>query len=235
MTTLTDTIFQHVREHQSLTASAEKRLLVAIAGRLPRVITSDHLTLLALAAMLLAGAGYALARWDDRALWLVVIALGLNWFGDSLDGTLARVRGHQRPRYGYYVDHAIDLAGTLFLMTGLAVSGLMSPFTAVVVLAAYLLVSAETYLATHAAGVFRMSVLGVGPTELRVLIGIGALRAASDPVISLGPLGPARLFDVGGAIAAVALLVIFTWSAVRTGRELYRAEPLPRATDGMAA
>src|SRR5207253_492733 len=104
----------------------------------------------------------------------VIVSLALNWFGDSLDGTVARVRGQQRPRYGYYVDHLLDLAGTAFLMLGLACSSLMSPIVAALLLAAYLLVAAETYLATHVRGVFKMSFLGFGPTELRIVIAVGA-------------------------------------------------------------
>src|SRR5687767_920945 len=97
----------HVREHHSLLAAAEKRLLVAIAQRLPRVITSDHLTLLAFASMGLAGVGYALARGNPEWLWLPLGALAVNWFGDSLDGTVARVRRLERPRYGFYIDHVV--------------------------------------------------------------------------------------------------------------------------------
>jgi phosphatidylglycerophosphate synthase len=225
----------HTRLNTGLLVSLEKRVVVSLAKRVPRWINADHMSALGLTAMAGSGLSFAAFLLTPWAAWGVVLSLALNWLGDCLDGGLARVRGHQRPRYGYYVDHAIDLAGTVFLMAGLAVSGLMSPLTAVIVLAAYLLVSAETYLATHAAGVFRMSLLGVGPTELRILIGIGALRAASDPLVSLGPLGPMRLFDVGGAIAAASLFVIFACSAIRTSRELYLAEPLPRTTGGIAA
>src|SRR3954471_20016023 len=155
--------FRMVREHNSVLAASEKRLLVRIAAKLPRWINSDHLTFTGAAAMLGIGACY----WaGGAALWLVIPLLVLNWFGDSLDGTLARVRRQQRPRYGYYVDHVIDLAGTSALVAGMASSGLMTPAIAFAVLAAYLLVAAESFLGTHAAGVFRMSFAGFGPTEL---------------------------------------------------------------------
>src|SRR4051812_7028194 len=120
----------HVREHRSLLAAAETRLLVWMAQRIPRAVNSDHLTGLALGAMVLAGAGFALARWDLRTLWLTVIGLGLNWFGDSLDGTLARVRRAERPRYGFYVDHVVDIVGISALFAGLAASGFMTPVVA---------------------------------------------------------------------------------------------------------
>ena len=117
----------HTREHRSLLASAEKRLLVAIARRLPPWLSSDHLTLLGLVSMPAAGLAFSrigTARWSATAL---ALALAANWFGDSLDGTLARVRDQQRPRYGYYVDHVIDLAGAVAVLIGMGASGLMEP------------------------------------------------------------------------------------------------------------
>src|SRR3954454_14964552 len=163
-------MMDHTREHRSLLASVEKRLLIAIAGRLPRWLSSDHLTILGLTSMPAAAFAFAClgsARWAPAA---ATVALAVNWFGDSLDGTLARVRQRQRPRYGYYVDHVIDLAGTAALLAGMGASGVMEPAIAVAVLAAYLLVSAEIYLATHTIGIFRLSFGGVGPTELRIVV-----------------------------------------------------------------
>jgi hypothetical protein len=118
---------EHVREHRSVLAAAEKRLLIRIATRMPTAIHSDHLTALALAAMAVAGLSFAVAGWDRRALWVVIGALAVNWFGDSLDGTLARVRRQERPRYGFYVDHVVDIVGITMLMAGLAASGFMAP------------------------------------------------------------------------------------------------------------
>src|SRR5689334_20814592 len=151
---------EHQREHRSMLAGAERRLLIAIAQRLPRRINSDHLTLLGLFSMPLAGLAFAFIPTTAWAAAAFVVALAANWFGDSLDGTLARVRNQQRPRYGYYVDHVIDIAGASMLFGGLAASGFMSPVVALGVLSAYLLVSAEVYLATHVRGVFTMSFLG---------------------------------------------------------------------------
>ena len=217
----------HTRVNHGLLAGAEKRALVWMARRLPRAVNSDHLSGMGLAAMFTAGLAFAAFQLTPWAAAGVVLSLIVNWFGDSLDGTVARVRNQQRPRYGYYVDHVIDLAGTAFLMAGLAFSGLMTPLLAALLLAAYLLVSAETYLATHANGVFRMSFLGFGPTELRILIAAGALRAAYDPLVELGSFR-VGLFDLGAAIACAGLLVAFVASAVRNVRALYAAERLPR-------
>lgn len=222
----------HVREHGSVLASLEKRLLVRIAARLPRWITSDHLSGLALAAMALAGGSFAFLRSHPWATAGAVAGLVLNWFGDSLDGTVARVRNQQRPRYGFYVDHVIDLAGTALLLTGIACSGVMAPGLALALLAAYLMVAAESYLATHAAGVFHLSFFGIGPTELRILLAAGALRAAVTPWISIGALGSIRLFDAGGLIAIAGLVVAFSVSAWRNGHALFLAEPLTDRPSG---
>jgi phosphatidylglycerophosphate synthase len=223
------TVEKQVRVNTGWLAAVEKRLLVFMAGRLPAWINSDHLTVLALVAMAAAGGAFWAARYWPTALWLVVVALAVNWFGDSLDGTLARVRKQERPRYGFYVDHVLDVAGISLLMAGLAMSGYMTPIVACAVLTAYLLVSAEVFLATAVHGVFRMSFLNLGPTELRIVLSIGALTALTRPVVSPFGFGPFLLFDVGGVVATAGLLTALISSAVRNTIALYRAEPLRKA------
>jgi phosphatidylglycerophosphate synthase len=181
--------------------------------------------------MAIAGLSFAAFRLSPWAVVAVLAALAANWFGDSLDGTIARVRHQQRPRYGFYVDHVIDLAGATLLLAGLACSGLMSPLAAALALAGFLLVSAETYLATHASGVFRLSYMGVGPTELRILLAVGALRASVDPSVSLGSLGSMLLFDLGAAVAAVGMAIVFAVSAIRNALALSVADPRPARMD----
>jgi archaetidylinositol phosphate synthase len=220
----------HVREHTSVLAAVEKRLLIWIAHRLPGSVNSDHLTALGAVAMVGTAAAFAGASVDTRWLALVPVALAVNWFGDSLDGTVARVRNQQRPRYGYYLDHVVDIANTAVLFTGLALSGLCSPWIAMALLVGYLLLSAESFLATHALGVFRISFAGVGPTELRILLSAGALFAISRPEVHPFGFGPFQLFDVGGLIGAIGMAVVFVLSSVRNTRALYRAEPLPPRT-----
>jgi archaetidylinositol phosphate synthase len=216
----------HTREHRSLLASAEKQLLVAIARRLPPWLSSDHLTLLGLLSMPAAGLAFSrigTAPWSATAL---ALALAANWFGDSLDGTLARVRDQQRPRYGYYVDHVIDLAGAVAVLIGMGASGLMEPAIALALLAAFLLVSAEAYLATHTVGVFRLSFAGIGPTELRLLLAAGGFYVAAHPWVDVAGWN-VRLLDIGGLIAVAGLIFAFIASAIRNTRALYLAEPLP--------
>jgi phosphatidylglycerophosphate synthase len=220
----------HIREHGSVLADAEKRLLIWLAHRLPVWVNSDHLTTLGAVAMVGGGAAFAAAAGDRRWLALVPIMLAVNWFGDSLDGTVARVRGHQRPRYGYYVDHVVDLVNTIALFGGLALSGLMQPMLAVGLLLGYVLLAAEAFLATHAVGVFRISFSGVGPTELRILLSIGALVAMVKPLASPFGLVTLPLFDIGGGVAMVGMSLAFVISSFRNGQALYRAEPLPGRT-----
>ena len=217
-----------IREHGSFLARGEKRALVWMARRLPRWVKSDHLTLLGFAAMLLAGIAYWAAQRNRWALIFVVVALVLNWFGDSLDGTLARVRNQLRPRYGFYVDHVLDMVGTFCLLGGLALSGYMNPLLALAMLAAYLAAAAEEFLATHVRRVFHLSFLGFGPTELRIILLIGTLYLLHKPWVHLGSLGVHRLFDVGGAVAIAGLALKLVVSAVRNTCALYVAERLPR-------
>jgi archaetidylinositol phosphate synthase len=218
----------HIREHRSLLAAAERRLLVAVARRLPAAAHSDHLTLIGLISMPLAGFAFAhIPEGGWIAAGAFVLALAANWFGDSLDGTLARVRDQQRPRYGYYVDHVVDLAGTAALVAGMAASGLMQPSIAIALVAVYFLVAAESYLATHALGIFRISFAGFGPTELRIVLAVGAMVVVQKPWVIIAA-HRVRLLDAGAIVAIAGLLVTFLVSVVRNTRALYVAEPLKR-------
>src|SRR6478735_8184486 len=166
------------RVQTSLLAPLEKRCLIWMARRMPAAINSDHLTALAGLSMLAAGACY----WNGSkaALLGAVGLLAVNWFGDSLDGTLARVRHHERPRYGFYVDHVLDVLCILFVFAGLVLGGHMSLAIGAGFLIAYYLLMIEIALATHAVGVFRISFWKFGPTELRILLAIGSLRLMSS-------------------------------------------------------
>lgn len=211
----------------SLLAPAEKRTLIWLAERMPRAINSDHLTSLALAAMAAAGACYALARVWPPALMLVNVCLIINWFGDSLDGTLARVRNRQRPRYGFYVDHIVDCIGATFLLVGLGASGYMHLTVALALLIAYLLVSAEVYLATYTRHTFRLSYFKMGPTELRILLALANVAVFLRPSVSL--FGErALLFDLAGIAGAIGLIVILLTSTAANTRALYDEERLPK-------
>jgi archaetidylinositol phosphate synthase len=214
------------RVNQALTASLEKRALQWMASRAPRWLSSDQLTLLGLSAQIGAGVGYALARTNRFALLLVIVCLALNWFGDSMDGTLARVRCQQRPRYGFYVDHMVDVFGTIALMCGLGCSGLLHWQTAMAMLIAFLLLSSESYLATYTLSHFQLSQGIFGPTEIRLLLIFGNLALLRSPYSTIFG-HKLLLFDLGGIIASVCMLAIAVLLTVRHTAQLYREEPLP--------
>jgi archaetidylinositol phosphate synthase len=215
------------RQSTGLLTAIERRVLVWLAHRLPARVNSDHLTALGAVSMFFVGVCFAVSGHVPAALWGVLLFLALNWFGDSLDGTLARVRGRQRPRYGFYVDHILDTFGMSFVLGGLAISGYMTPVVAAAFLIAYYVLSIEIYLATYCVGRFRMSFWGMGPTELRILLAIGALALLVKPVVTIfGVTMP--LFDVGGIVGAVGLIFTAIISAAGNTRRLYAAEPLPR-------
>jgi phosphatidylglycerophosphate synthase len=214
------------RVNQALTASMEKRALQWMAERAPGWLTSDQLTLLGFCAQVGAGVFYALSRYRIDALLLVILCLALNWVGDSLDGTLARVRRQERPRYGFYVDHMADIFGSAALMGGLGFSGFVHWQTAVTLLVAFLLLSSESYLATYSLGRFQLSQGVFGPTEIRILLVIGNLALLHSRSASLFG-HRMMLFDVGGAIAAVVMLAMALLVTLRHTAELYRQEPLP--------
>lgn len=211
------------RAQESFLARLEKGTLVWLAERTPSSINADHLTLVGLGAQLAAAAGYVLSRWNRYALFGVVAALALNWLGDSLDGTLARFRNQQRPRYGFYVDHMVDSLGALALMGGLALSGYIDPWIAISLLVAFLLLSIQSYLATYTLGEFRLSFWKFGPTEIRILLAVGNITLFFHPRVLQGRY---RLFDVGGVVAIVGMSLMLTaWTAKNTCR-LYREETL---------
>jgi len=160
------------RDLRSITAEKEKKILIALARRLPSWVGPDHLTALGVISMAGAGLCYRLLLLSPLALLGVNFFLFLNWFGDSLDGTLARVRQKQRPRYGFYVDHLVDAFGAIFLLGGLALSGLLSPYAALALLVAYLLLQIHIALKAHTTRVFQIAFFGIGGTEARILLGI---------------------------------------------------------------
>ena len=215
----------HVRQHNSLLAAPERRALVWMARRLPAWIGPDDLTALAFCSIASAGiffAAFRISRWAGIG---VIAGLVLNWLGDSLDGTLARVRGVERPRYGYYVDHVLDAVGFAALFGGLVLGGHMSPSIGLGFLSAYYLLIAEISMATHARGTFKMAFAKVGPTELRILLAAGTLQLMRSAFVT--PFGHSfLLFDVGGAVGIAGLLLTFAVSALRNGVALYNEERL---------
>lgn len=216
---------QPKREHNSLTAAAEKRLLIWLAGRMPGWMNSDHLTALGLVGNALAGVFYGLSARNPVWLHLVNASLVVNWFGDSLDGTLARVRNRLRPRYGFYVDHLVDAFGALFLLLGLAFSGLASERAALALLVAYFLFSINMYLATIGIGVFKISYGLVGGTELRLILIAVNLFVLAHPTVTLAGRS-FLLFDLIAWGGAAGLALVTVRSALQITLRLYDEERL---------
>ncbi len=204
-------------------AAAEKWALIWMARRVPSWINSDHLTLLGFAVQIATGVCYALARYDRRMLLAAIVCLALNWFGDSLDGTVARVRQQQRPRYGFYVDHMIDSIGAVAMMGGLDLSGYMHPAIAIGLLIAFLLLSVQSYLATYTLGEFHLSMWHFGPTELRVLLIVGNLALFRWARVIHGRF---RLFDIGGVIGLAGMLLMLVVASLKNTIRLYREEKI---------
>ena len=213
------------RAQESWLAPVEKKCLIWLAQRTPAWINSDHLTALGLVSLLGAGLSYWYAHWHRRGLAMVIVCLCLNWLGDSLDGTLARVRNRLRPRYGFYVDHIVDAFGTFFLLGGLGLSGYMSPGVATGLMIAYFMLSIEVYLATYTIGTFQLSFWKFSPTELRILLMIGNVALLWRPWVRLFG-GNYRLFDVGGVVGIAGLSAMLVTAAIRHTVQLYRDERL---------
>jgi phosphatidylglycerophosphate synthase len=209
------------REKAFLLARPEQRLLEAIARRLPAWIRPDHLTALALAAAV-AFAASAAAGW----LWACAGLLVVHWLGDSLDGTLARVRRAERPRYGYYLDHLADAVATALVGLGLGLSAYMHLAVGLALVIAYLALSINTYLETQAMGSFKLGYGRLGPTEARIML-LGLLVA-----IALGAHAGVHvagqsltLLDAVGGGAAVVMLAAGAVRALGNLRVLARREP----------
>ncbi|MDD5543568.1 MAG: CDP-alcohol phosphatidyltransferase family protein [Acidobacteriia bacterium] len=213
------------RAQHSILAPLEKKTLIWLAHRMPAWVNSDHLTVLGFLGMFLTGLAYWWARWNKAGLLWAIVCLAVNWFGDSLDGTLARVRNKLRPRYGFYVDHVVDTFGAFFLLSGLALSGYMHWKIAMGLLIAFYGISIEVYLAAYTLGTFHLSHFKLGPTELRVLMCIGNVFLIYHPMaVVFGH--RFQLFDVGGFFGICGIGVMMLAAVFRNTRTLYRAEPI---------
>ncbi len=215
------------REVQGITAPLERRALRWLAERMPAWVTPDGLTALGFVAQIGGGAAYALAGGDRRWLHAVNLCLLANWFGDSLDGSIARFRNQSRPRYGFYLDHMVDALGAFFLLGGMGLSGLLDLRLAVGLLIVYLLMNINVYLATHTRGVFKISYGAFGGTELRILLALANLATFAWAGVRFAGL-ELRLFDVFALLGLLGLGVVLTRSIVQNARFLAEEERLDK-------
>ncbi len=208
-------------------AEPERLLLRWIAARLPRRLTSDGLTAVGIAGALAAGACYALSGLSPWWLFGVAPALALNWLGDSLDGTVARVRHHERPRYGYYLDHIVDAFATLAIGVGAGLSPYIDLEIALLLVVGYLGLSINVYLESTVLGVFRLSYGRLGPTEARILLALGTMALGTAALLGanaalLGYAANGTCLALGGG-----MLATLGWRCAGNLRRLAAAEPPP--------
>lgn len=213
------------REVEGILAPLERRVLRWLAERMPARVNSDHLTLLGFVAMALAGMFYALSGRNPGFLHLVNVSLALNWFGDSLDGSLARYRKRLRPRYGFYVDHIVDTYGVFFLIGGLMLSGYMSERVGLWLLIAYYAININIYLVTYVLGVFKISFGWFGGSELRILLALANLMLLMTPAITVSG-RTFLLFDLLGTVGIAGMTGVLLVSSLSHTRKLYNMERL---------
>jgi archaetidylinositol phosphate synthase len=215
------------RQLQFLLAGPEKRVLRWVAGRMPARVLPDHLTVLGVASAVGIAVAYALCNHSSAWLWAASALFVVHWLGDSLDGTLARVRGIERPRYGYYLDHLVDAIATACIGIGLGLSPYMLLSTGVIVVVAYLVLSINTYLETQAFGSFALGYGLVGPTEVRLLVIAlnSAIALGVTPHLAIAGIVLAPL-DLAGIAVVTLMLGALAVRATRNLRELAAAEPV---------
>jgi len=207
------------RVSTGLLTTIERRCLLWIAARIPPSINADHLTSLAGIAMLVAGCCYGFARQHRAALLAVPVMLAVNWFGDSLDGTLARVRGAERPKYGFYLDHVMGALSVVCVGLGIGFSGYVSLSLALGAVVGYLALAVNVYLESSVFGIAKIEYGRIGPTEARLAL------IVLNTIVALGARPPVRVVNWAFAIVLAAMVVVFVWRLARNLARLARQEP----------
>jgi len=228
---------QSVRIQTSILNAAEKKLLVRIAAHLPSWVTSDLMTFTGFLGAIIIATGYVLSNININFLWLSSFGFLVNWFGDSLDGTIARVRNQQRPRYGFFLDHNIDCINEAIMFTGAGLSRLMNLSIALMVLAAYLMLSVYVYIGAHLKGEFKLTYGKMGPTELRLIIVIvntlfifsHPLREYSRTWFFFGQEVTFGALDYVAIVILAVILVMYLASLIKDARYFARLEPLDKS------
>lgn len=211
----------HTRINKILLGPLERPALKWFSERMPQWVNPDMLTALGFFGAVLIFLGYVLTSIDVRFMWLSSFGFVVNWFGDSLDGTLARYRKIERPRYGFFMDHAIDSMTEALVFIGLGLSPYVDLRLALLALVGYMMLSIYVFLDTYVCGEFRISYLGLGPTEMRVIAIIAntVMLIAGNPKVSL-PFGQFTLYDVIVMVAAVVLFAVFAVMTLVKGHQL---------------
>ena len=225
-----------VRIQTSILNAAEKKALVWLAERQPKWMTSDILTFIGTFGAIVIAAGYILASKNIQFLWLSSLGFVINWYGDSLDGTLARVRKRQRPIYGYYLDHTIDCINEMIMFVGVGLSGLMHFDLAIAIYIFYLLLTVNVSVNAHLKGEFKLTYAKLGPTEFRIIaILLNTILILATPlrtfcwnvVLFNHPLALSAL-DLGGAFILLVLVVMYITTIVSDARGYAKIDPMPK-------
>ena len=214
----------HERIQHNVLAAAERRLLTWLCERMPRWVTPDRLTIVGMIGSVMVFAGYATSGWAAWTLWVTISGYVVQWFGDSMDGSLARFRRIERPNYGYFLDHSCDGVATVLIIGGIGCSPFVRLDVALFAAIGYLLLSVYAYLAAKACGELKLSYLAAGPTELRLML-IGLTLAMLILGHAPGLFGQISGFDIFVGVIGAILTVLFLNQSIVTGRRLARLEP----------
>jgi archaetidylinositol phosphate synthase len=225
------------RVNENILGGLERPALIWMADRLPRRIVPDHMTALGMLGAALTALGFVLSRWTLTWLWLASAGLILNWLGDSLDGTLARRRGIERPRYGFFIDHSTDMLSQTLVFVSLGISPCAHFGSACMGLIAFLMMFVYTLIGAHVRDVMRITYLGFGATEIRALLLLGNLlilafgivhvQLSYAPFAAVGPLTGHDLVISALSIVSAGWIVLAT---IREARTLAALDPTPAAT-----
>ncbi len=219
---------KHKRIIQSITGAVEKRVLLWLAARMPRWVNPDVLSLIGVFGALMTGASYLLAKQHPFFLWIAALGFVINWFGDSLDGTLARYRKIERPRYGYFLDHSVDVICITIVLTGLAFSGYGRLELAWGVNLIYLLLALYTSLANFTSREFQISFAYIGPTELRIFAIVASIWVYFNPakliVLSFIQM---NFYEIILALLIVVFTPIYLYMTTNQILRLAKDEPPP--------
>jgi phosphatidylglycerophosphate synthase len=208
-----------LRELTFVLATFERRLLERLARRVPRRIRPNHFTALGMVGAAGAGVAYALARYNPAWLWVASLMLGIHWLGDSLDGTLARVRGAERPKYGFYLDHVMGALSVVLVGVGIGLSGYVNPLLALGLVVVYLAMAVNVYLESSVFGVARVEYGRIGPTEARLVL------VVVNTVLALGVRPTIRVANWTLVIVLAGMALVFVWRLARNLSRLNKLEP----------
>ena len=232
---MTNTKADAVRIQTSILNALEKKVLVWLAERQPKWMTSDILTYIGTFGAVVIAAGYILSAWNINFLWLSSLGFVINWYGDSLDGTLARVRKTQRPVYGYYIDHTVDCINEFIMFIGIGLSGLMHFSLAMVILAVYFMLTINVSINAHLKKEFRLTYARLGPTEFRILAIIAnTVLVLVKPITEyslvftvFGNESDLAALDIVGILVLVVLAVIYLVTVAKDAHDYAEMDPMP--------